>query len=73
MLAAATDGYTRDRYINVPLDYAENPVLLEILDSEQLIPLVQSIMVDDDDDEHFVTTGLPGGRVVSLLHRIATT
>jgi hypothetical protein len=48
------------------LDYAENPVLLEILDSTQLLPLVQSIMVDDGDDDHFVTTGLAGGRVVRL-------
>lgn len=34
----------KDMYINVPLDYLNNPVLLHILDSPQLIPVVQSVV-----------------------------
>ena len=54
----------KDMYIGIDLDHAASPVLLEILDSPQLLPVVQSIMVDDDDEDHFVTSGLLGGRVV---------
>ena len=60
----------KDMYINVPLDYAANPVLLEILDSPQLLPLVQSIMVADGDDEHHVTTALANGRCVFQALRL---
>ena len=34
----------KDMYINVPFDYLNNPVLLEILDSPQLVPVVQSVV-----------------------------
>lgn len=34
----------KDMYVNVPFDYLNNPVLLEILDSPQLVPVVQNVV-----------------------------
>ena len=34
----------KDMYVNVPFDYLKYPVLLEILDSPQLVPVVQSVV-----------------------------
>ena len=56
----------KDMYVGVPLDHVANPVLLEILGSPRLVPVVQAIMVGEDDPDGYVTAGLAAGRAVPV-------
>ena len=58
----------KDMYINVPLDYVANPVFLDILDSPQLVPVVQRVMIEPQDQyDCYITTGLTPGRVIPVF------
>ena len=57
----------KDMYVSVPLDHAANPVLLEVLGSPRLGPVVQAIMVDQDDTDGYVMAGLAAGRAVPVF------
>ena len=56
----------KDMYVGVPLDYKEEPALLEILDSPRLLQAAEAAMVPDEWDDGYVTCGLPGGRAVPV-------
>ena len=56
----------KDMYVGVPLDYKEEPALLEILDSPRLVQAAEAAMVPEEWDDGYVTCGLPGGRAVPV-------